>query len=527
MNSYLPALSSRPIVRSKAAIGVSAGVLVSAAWAFLSLRVGFDLSDEGYLWYGTQRLFHGEFPIRDFLAYDVGRYLYSSVFFLILQDTGLISLRIASFSLIGVFVVVFTCVSIASETDKKWFVKAYLAVPVAILASQLVYPYYKAFDFVAAVLLILAIYNLFKRPGVMSWVLLGVAVGIGATVNRNHGVYGVVASILAFFVFVAIPGLKTQNFRVAFSFAIGIVIGYLPTLLSFVFVSGFLQSFIDGIKEQIRLGQTNIALPVPWPWTVDLAVNGWLMSFRPFLKGLGFLCLIIFPIAGLMLIIRNKSVFDAKYAAFTASLCVAIPYSHYAFSRADMTHFTLSVVPVCIGMLTIPFFSRAETKGLLAVLLIAVTLAISESPPVFYYTGLGRGWEKIQVREADVFVGTSDAEAFGRIKYAVEENNRSGSTFAAMPDMPGVHAIYNSRIPIYDIYILSVADKIHEANEIQKLNQLRPGLILISNKALDSNELLRFSGLRPKMYRWINENYRRTVSVDPQGKNALEFYTLR
>ena len=73
--------------------GVTAVVLVACLF-LLEGHLGFSLWDEGFLWYGVQRVMLGELPLRDFQSYDPGRYYLSAALMFLMRENGIIALRL-------------------------------------------------------------------------------------------------------------------------------------------------------------------------------------------------------------------------------------------------------------------------------------------------------------------------------------------------------------------------------------------------------------------------------------------------
>ncbi len=505
---------------------ICTGFAGSVMWFLVSAHIGLDFSDEGYLWYGSQRVMHGEMPIRDFLAYDPGRYFYTATFFWMFRDTGLMTARIAGYSVTGLVIasLVYITLDSGERRNEHRLPSLVTGLVVALLALVWIFPYYKVFEHAASILLVLALYKLFSAQNRFAWGVLGACVGAMAIIGKNHGIYGAAASVLAFLILTLKPRRSSPDLKDAGAWCLGIVIGYLPMIIAFLTVDGFAQAFIAGVEELLRLGKSNIPLPVPWPWTVDYKRWGILLSAPLAAIGLGFVVLLILPALGAAYLFRKRSVEPAD-AAFVATVCAAVPYAQYAFSRADLEHLTPAMLLMMLAVMTAPVFARPAARVTAMVALVVYSgVVFFDTPPMNYWLARGNHWVLTPIRSEEILVPDYQAAVLLHRRALVESHPGNLNSFLALPNMPTLHAIYETQMATHDIYVLSAVLESHEEAEIARLTNASPRLILISNFPLDHKDEWRFSNLRPRMYQWINRNYRRSVSTTAAGRDAMEVY---
>lgn len=500
-------LPTNKIYRTNSFIAAVAAFSITGLWFLLTWRYGFDLADEGFYWYGAQRILFGEVPMRDFMSYDIGRYYWAATIMRFMGDDGVFPARLsaAAYQVLGTFLGVYICL-LALRADR--IVRWIFALLVACIITVWVNPYYKSYDHATSIIIVAMLVLMLKINKPAAWLVSGVCLGIAALMGRNHGVYGAFAVMFLILVlFIKAPS-RQDIIKLSGYFALGVVVGFSPTLIMMLAVNGFSSAFIDSIVIMFKYGATNIGLPVPWPWSIQLGDSGSLFTAVKLLNGMGFVFLILFPVLGILLLVFGKFNLssDARIVFFSAVIA-AIPYAHYAFSRADVTHLALGILPALIGVLAASAFMKTRVSLFVASGML-VTSVISVSELNVYLTAHLLKWkvDQVMVDGKKLWLEPYVSKDLQMVTEVLSNNNFTQG-FLVLPNMPSIHAIYREKMPIWEIYSLIPRDSEFESKEIKLLEKSQPSVIIISNHALDGNKEFRYSSMHPMIYKWVASTY--------------------
>jgi hypothetical protein len=284
----------------------------------------------------------------------------------------------------------------------------------------------------------------------------------------------------------------------------GVVIGFSPTVVMMIGVEGFFSAFVGSLLEMFEYGATNISVPVPWPWTVQLGEPDLL---RNTVIGVGFVFVVAFPASALFLMaLRRFELNNNSQIVFAAATACAIPYAHYAFSRADLNHLLVGSIPAILGLLTASGYLKGFRPLALTTVVVGISL-IMVPKGLFLHHVSHRPYVWTDVGGEKLWLSRDFAEVYERIMEPLEVLAGGDESFLALPNLPSLHAISRTKMATWEIYALFPVDQDSEAREIARIESMLPDLILLSDHALDGNPALRFSRTRPLTYRWITTHY--------------------
>jgi hypothetical protein len=502
--------------------------VISSFWFWLTWRYDFDLADEGFYWYGVQRVLRGEVPLRDFMAYDVGRYYWAATFMRLMEDDGLFAARVSAavYQAFGTLLGVFTCLlALRREGAVRWL----FALLAACIFTIWTIPYYKVYDHATSIVIVAMLVIMLKTTKPAAWLFAGICLGIAAIMGRNHGVYGAVASIFVISVLLVRAPSRRALASLCGYFVLGVLIGFSPTLIMMLAIDGFTAAFIHSIVLMFKYGATNIALPVPWPWSVKPGELGIFWTAVTISTGIGFVFLLAFPLVGTLALAFKR--FDLNSDAgkvLVATIAAAIPYAHYAFSRSDLTHLSLGIFPALIGLMAAGGFTKGSRPLVLVVGLLGVSLVtLSGANAYLSHNLIKMDYVKTDVAGEQLWISRGLSERLQLITRELQELTSPSGKFLAIPNMPSIHAIFRVKMPIWDIYPLVPRDRDFEIAEIKRMESSLPELVLLSDYALDGNPELRFSRVHSLTYAWLISRYRLSNGNQKLDDFNLKVYLLR
>jgi hypothetical protein len=485
--------ATRERLATRAVVQLIALSLIATLSLFLwEGRIGLNIPDGGFFWYGVQRVLHGEVPIRDFQAYDPGRYYWSAALLASTQGASIVALRAtaAVFSWVGVFAGIWLVARSTTKADRVLWLMATVSI------CAWMSPWFKVFDNTLAILLICGFAYLLRRPSPRGYFVAGLCVGFAAVFGRNHGIYGLVASIGAA-AYLAIKLRRLCTLKELGAGVLGIAAGFSP-LLAMLLIPGFASAFWDSIRLIFHAGATNFPLPVPFPWRVP-------SNQMPL--GVLFLWIIAFPLVGLVCAAFNLRASASTRPEFVAALLVSVPYAHYAYSRADVDHMAVSITPVLVGCFIALARSSAPLRYALAAGLVALSiLVVGPTHPGWACQHTSCTVTTVGTDKLRVVPGTAKDVAL--LNKLVHDFAPDGKAFYVTPYWPGAYALFDQKSPAWAIYALWPRTEAFQQRENERIAAAQPGFVLINDLPLDGREGQRFSQTNSLTYAYVKTHYR-------------------
>ena len=517
-SSFTPQITTRNLLALSAVMIVLVFLLQGNA--------GFNPADEGFLWYGTIRTAFGEVPIRDFQSYEPGRYYWGALWFKVLRNDGIMALRIsqAVFQFVGLSLALL----LLRRVLNSWFPLIFAA----IILLRWMYPMWKIYE---PVILIAAIYFavlIIEKPSRLRYLLAGIFIGLAGFFGRNHGLYCGVAFVLLLF-YLNWTGDKRVFLQRLGVLSIGVVIGYLPMLLMFAFVPGFLSHFKTEVFFNLSYG-SNHPLPVPWPWRQSYGSVGAREVINRATIGVLYLVLPAFYLFALARLFLRRT--GNVHPIFIASAFLGVVYLHYTFDRPSLPYVAWTIPPFIFGLIALPssFFSDNRKKLQIAVwsILVLFTVTALEMSRENYFTIKMKGFVKAKVlrrygadftqamnaqglvktdvRGDSLWVLTDTATMIGRIKTIDQNLVGPNEQILIAPYMPGLYAVLQKRSPLWLTYFL--ASRRHDEQEpmVQELERKRVSWALVCHHYMDDRPELEFRQTHNVIWEYLVKNFDRT-----------------
>jgi hypothetical protein len=476
---------------------------LSIGWYLLDADLGLNFSDEGYLWYGTEAVRQGLVPVRDFQAYDPGRYWWTAGWSFVL-GSGLMPLRLSCvfFQCLGVFAGLLA----ARRLCRHWT----FMLGVALLLCAWMHPRYKCFEQSIALMFVYGGVLLMENPSLRRHFCVGILGGLMACIGRNHGAY----YIMAFGLLVTWLGWGQPWalwWRRIGCWIAGMLLGYLPQWLMFLFVPRYFEEFLNALRLMLSQG-TNLTMPVRWPWLVPVDAPG-IGRVLATAEGCFYLAFPIFFFAVIILIWRLGRDRVASQPLLLAAACVTLPYAHYVFSRPDIVHLGHTAPVLALGILALLFRLPGKwVRAGWAAVPVLVVMSLCANFPV-YGISLEVFAQPNSLFAVDVagrrMVGNSfSAGLLIDARYLDKRLATAGEPILFVPNLPALYPFTRRLSPTKQIYFVFPATPEEDQALVDEIEGAGVQFVMMHDYALDGRDELRFRNTHPQVFAYFRRNFK-------------------
>lgn len=476
-------------------------------------RLGFNLQDEAFLWYGELRVLAGEVPLRDFRSYDPGRYWWSAAWSSVWGD-GLVGLRTATWIFAAIGLAAGLCV-LRRVVRKPWELAAG-----ALLLALWMYPPWKLYEPALALIGTLVVVRMLEAPSSRRAAEMGVWVGLTAVVARNFGAYGGLAALVVVLLCAWRAGSAQNIPRYGTALVAGVLAGYAPVWGAVLFVDGFATAFYDSVLFYLRQDSLNAALPVPWPWTVSFEALSAAQAASAAATGVGFVLLWGVPLVVIACCARLRNVHGT--VALGCALLAAF-VSHHAAVRSDIFHLAQVFGPIVLCLVAaVAAMKRVLASACLWLLLAILTVfTVGLRQPAWRH-GDSETLATITIRGEDLLLPEAEARSLQTLQALVERHVPTEATMWIGPRFLGLYCVLNRRAPTWEIY---PAFRGSNADQERMLAELaRVDWILHDTRPIGRDEAMVLERSHPLVWQELQRNFQ---PVGIQGLPASLLFLRR
>ena len=502
--------------RAAWAIALSAVGIAGVSFV-LQRRIGLNLGDEGYLWYGARQTVRGKVPVRDFQSYDPGRYDWCAAVMRLRGDQGILTLRLAchAFEIGGLA----AALAVIGRSQANPVVRSLWGV----ICLTWMFPLFRTFETALASCAVLMLTRLLERPTPLRHFQTGLSIGIAGYFGRNHGAYQLAAYLTATACGLP-PSSKRDKTLALLAAGSGIVAGYAPVLVKCATVPRFAAALFDIFFVIARTGSTNVTIDLPWPFARGK------QPATPFEALMG--CLFVaLPVAyGSVMALRAVSGerFVQSNPALFAAACVGLPYAHQAFSRADLHHLASSIHPLLFALTALPRavpdrrlgrvldgLSLAGAAAFTAVAATRMTPLVVRARSATPYRDVAAGADTLSVDEGSARLIEAGTHA------GVLAGKRPRALYVATA--PAIYAMLDREAPVFDIYWALPTGVQHEDEMIADFDANEVEWVIAEDTPLDGLEARRVFNSHARFWHGILANFHRV----PQPRLPSHVLILR